>query len=129
MPTVKHLPDVPTSMTPRSRNTADATATHAETAVDEDDLRERVTRFLRRNFPQIEMHGGSAAIQDLDLEAGSVRIRLGGACSGCGISPMTTQALKTRLVQEIPGIRRVETETGAGDDGTPRGFDADDVPF
>ncbi|MCY4730423.1 NifU family protein [Natronomonas gomsonensis] len=96
---------------------------------DENDLRERIMAFLRKNFPQIEMHGGSAAIQQLDMEAGSVTIRLGGACSGCGVSPMTTQALKTRLVQEIPEITRVETETGDGDAGTPRGFDADDVPF
>jgi Fe-S cluster biogenesis protein NfuA len=99
------------------------------TAINENDLRERIMGFLRRNFPQIEMHGGSAAIQHLDTESGSVTIRLGGACSGCGVSPMTTQALKTRLVQEIPEITRVETETGEGDPGTPRGVDADDVPF
>ena len=103
--------------------------TPSAAAVTEDDLRERVTRFLRRNFPQIAMHGGSAAVQDLDVEAGCVRIRLGGACSDCGISPMTTQALETRLVRAIPEISTVETETGAGVGGTPRGFDADDVPF
>lgn len=114
-------------MTTHSIDPSDDGSTAA--AVDEDDLRERITVFLQRNFPQIEMHGGSAAIQHLDLEAGSVRIRLGGACSGCGISPMTTQALKTRLVQEIPEITTVETETGVGDEGTPQGFDADDVPF
>ncbi|MUV85850.1 NifU family protein [Natronomonas sp. CBA1123] len=96
---------------------------------DENDLRERIMAFLRRNFPQIEMHGGNAAIQQLDVDAGSVTIRLGGACSGCGVSPMTTQALKTRLVREIPEITQVDTETGDGDAGTPRGFDADDVPF
>lgn len=95
----------------------------------EADLRDRIGAFLRRNFPQIEMHGGSAAIQSLDVDEGSVTIRLGGACSGCGVSPMTTQALKTRLVQEIPEIRRVETETGVGDEETPRGIDPEDVPF
>lgn len=110
-------------------DSAGATATRADAAVDEDELRDRLARFLRRNFPQIELHGGSATVRDLDPEAGSVRIHLGGACSGCGISPMTTQALETRLVQEFPEIRRVETETGADDGGTPRGFDADDVPF
>ena len=76
------------------------------------DLEERITNFLRRNFPQIQMHGGSAAIQDLDPEAGEVTIMLGGACSGCGISPMTIQAIKSRMTKEIPEIDTVHANTG-----------------
>ncbi|SDL92432.1 Fe-S cluster biogenesis protein NfuA, 4Fe-4S-binding domain [Halogranum gelatinilyticum] len=83
---------------------------------DVDDLKDRVTNFLRRNFPQIQMHGGSAAIQNLDRETGEVTILLGGACSGCGISPMTIQAIKTRMVKEIPEINEVHAETGMGGD-------------
>ncbi|WP_410766062.1 NifU family protein [Haloferax sp. DFSO60] len=85
-----------------------------ETQDGEDDLKERVVNFLRRNFPQIQMHGGSAAIRDLDRENGEVTILLGGACSGCGISPMTIQAIKTRMVKEIPEINEVHAETGMG---------------
>ena len=77
-----------------------------------DDLKERISNFLRRNFPQIQMHGGSAAIEDLDREEGSVTIQLGGACSGCGISPMTIQAIKTRMTKEIPEIDTVHANTG-----------------
>ncbi|OIB55583.1 NifU family protein [Natrialba sp. SSL1] len=77
-----------------------------------DDLEDRVANFLRRNFPQIQMHGGSAAIQDLDRETGEVTIALGGACSGCGISPMTIQAIKSRMVKEIPEIEKVNAHTG-----------------
>ena len=80
----------------------------------EDDLREEITTFLRRNFPQIQMHGGAAAIRDLDLENGEVTVSLGGACSGCGISPMTVQAIKTRMTQEIPEIEAVHADTGMG---------------
>jgi len=80
----------------------------------EDELRERITNFLRRNFPQIQMHGGSAAIQQLDMEEGSVTIQLGGACSGCGISPMTIQAIKTRMTKEIPELETVHASTGMG---------------
>ncbi|MFB6073761.1 MAG: NifU family protein [Haloarculaceae archaeon] len=82
-----------------------------------DDLEERVTNFLRRNFPQIQMHGGSAAIQNIDREEGSVTIQLGGACSGCGISPMTVQAIKSRMTKEIPEIDTVHAQTGMGDSG------------
>jgi len=78
------------------------------------ELRERITNFLRRNFPQIQMHGGSAAIQNLDREEGTVTIQLGGACSGCGISPMTIQAIKTRMTKEIPEIDEVHASTGMG---------------
>ena len=83
-----------------------------ETSDDGDDLEDRVANFLRRNFPQIQMHGGSAAIQDLDRETGEVSIQLGGACSGCGISPMTIQAIKSRMVKEIPEIEKVNAHTG-----------------
>jgi Fe-S cluster biogenesis protein NfuA len=60
------------------------------------------------------MHGGSAAIQNLDRESGEVSIQLGGACSGCGISPMTIQAIKKRMVNEIAEIEAVHANTGGG---------------
>ncbi|ERH11105.1 MAG: thioredoxin-like protein [halophilic archaeon J07HX64] len=91
-----------------------STDADTDTQDPEDELRERITNFLRRNFPQIQMHGGSAAIQNLDLEEGSVTVQLGGACSGCGISPMTIQAIKTRMRKEIPEIKSVNASTGMG---------------
>ncbi len=98
-------------------------STDAEDGSD-DELRERITNFLRRNFPQIQMHGGSAAIQNLDREEGSVTIQLGGACSGCGISPMTIQAIKTRMTKEIPEIDSVHASTGMdGNEGMAGGAD------
>jgi Fe-S cluster biogenesis protein NfuA len=92
-------------------------STDATEGENDDELEERVRNFLRRNFPQIQMHGGSAAIQDLDRETGEVTILLGGACSGCGISPMTIQAIKSRMVKEIPEINEVHADTGMGGGG------------
>lgn len=77
----------------------------------QEDLTAEVSSFLRTQFPQIAMHGGSAVIEDLDSETGEVWIRLSGACGGCGISPMTTQAIRTRLPIEIDGIDTVHIET------------------
>jgi Fe-S cluster biogenesis protein NfuA len=85
-----------------------------ETSEGDSDLEDRIANFLRRNFPQIQMHGGNAAIQELDAETGEVTIALGGACSGCGISPMTIQAIKTRMTKEIPEIDTVHANTGGG---------------
>lgn len=84
----------------------------------ETDLESRVMNFLRRNFPQIQMHGGTAAVEEVDAESGRVSIRLGGACSGCGISPMTVQAIKSRMVEEIPEVDSVEANTGMGGFGS-----------
>ncbi|MFC7232114.1 NifU family protein [Saliphagus sp. GCM10025308] len=95
-----------------------------------DDLEERVANFLRRNFPQIQMHGGSAAIQEIDRETGEVYIQLGGACSGCGISPMTIQAIKSRMVKEIPEVTKVHAGTGmdgAGGAGMSPSFPGETV--
>ena len=108
-------------------------STEAET---NDDLRERIRNFLRRNFPQIQMHGGSAAIEQIDRETGEVTIELSGACSGCGISPMTVQAIKARMTTEIPEIDTVHASTGVtGGGGHSRGggfpgagSDTDDGP-
>jgi len=93
-----------------------------------DDLKERISNFLRRNFPQIQMHGGNAAIEDLDREEGSVTIQLGGACSGCGISPMTIQAIKTRMTKEIPEIDTVHANTGMGGGGGMGGGSGPSMP-
>lgn len=70
-----------------------------------------VAAFLRRNFPQIAMHGGNAAIRDVDAETGAVWIRLSGACGDCGVSPMTTRAIRNRLPTELDGVREVHVET------------------
>ena len=80
--------------------------------IDERELRRRIELFVVRNFPQIGMHGGSSTIEYLDAEKGEVSIALGGACSGCGISPTTIQALKTRLTAEIPEITTVHANAG-----------------
>lgn len=83
------------------------------------DLRERVRDFLSRNFPQIQMHGGTAVIEDLDAETGEVTLRLTGACSGCGISPMTVQAIKSRMASEIPEIEVVHADTDEDTEESP----------
>jgi Fe-S cluster biogenesis protein NfuA len=95
---------------------------------DGDDLEERVNNFLRRNFPQIQMHGGTAAIQNIDREEGVVDLQLGGACSGCGISPMTIQAIKSRMTKEIPEVDTVHADTGmGGDSGMSPSFPGEDT--
>lgn len=98
-----------------------------ERSEEEKNLREEVDTFLMKNFPQIQMHGGSSSILEADPEEGYVEVSLGGACSGCGISPMTTQAIMTQLPQEVENVEEVNVTTGGGaggmGGGVPMGFE------
>ncbi|RZV08271.1 Fe-S cluster biogenesis protein NfuA [Natrinema hispanicum] len=93
----------------------------------EDAVREAVSLFLRRNFPQIEGHGGDSSITEVDLEERHVGINLHGACSGCGVSSMTTQAIQRRLPAEIDAIDHVTVTTGL-DGLSEQGSSGPDVP-
>lgn len=81
----------------------------------ETDLRENITVFLRRNFPQIRMHGGGFQIETADPETGEVHITLNGACSGCGISPMTITAIQNRMVKNLDAVEEVTASTMESD--------------
>lgn len=76
------------------------------------EAREKITLFIRRNFPQIQMHGGTSDILDVNPDEGYVHIVLSGACSGCGISPMTVQAIQRRMTTEIDFVDDVVVDTG-----------------
>lgn len=85
-------------------------------SITENELREEISSFLRRNFPQIQMHGGDSVITKVDVENGVVGVQLTGACSGCGISPQTTQMIKHRMVEEMEYVNTVEVTTGLYDE-------------
>ncbi|SFB79409.1 Fe-S cluster biogenesis protein NfuA, 4Fe-4S-binding domain [Halobiforma haloterrestris] len=96
----------------------------------EDEVRTAVASFLERNFPQIRGHGGDFAVTEVDLEDARVSITLSGACSGCGVSSMTTQAIQQRLPSEVEAVDVVSVSTGF--DGLAEGTSRDvppDVPF
>lgn len=82
---------------------------------DRDELEDRVDTFLLSNFPQIKMHGGEFEILEADPEDGYVKVQLSGACSGCGISPMTKEAIRDRLPDKVEGVNMVSVETAGGD--------------
>lgn len=88
----------------------------------EDSLEERLLAFMERNFPQIRMHGGTATVVSADPETGSVEIQLSGACSGCGIAPMTIRALEDRIIKEFGVVTDVSVFTEPVDDSSPAGI-------
>ncbi|SEL38211.1 NifU family protein [Haloferax larsenii] len=76
---------------------------------------ERQTRsFLNDNVPQIQEHGGHFEIEDVDDETGEVTVVIGGACSGCGIAPMTMRAIRHRLPDEVEDLSKVTVRRANG---------------
>jgi Fe-S cluster biogenesis protein NfuA len=76
---------------------------------------ERQTRtYISNNVPQIQQHGGSFEVRDVDEAAGTATVAIGGACSGCGIAPMTMNALQERLPASVDGLDEVEVVQSGG---------------
>lgn len=97
----------------------------------ENELREEVDAFFRKNFPKVRMHGGKYGINRVDPDEGLVQLRLGGTCSGCGLSPMTINAIQQRLTQQVDGIDTVEVNIlSEGGTSSRNGVnDSPDAPF
>ncbi|TVT91016.1 NifU family protein, partial [Haloferax volcanii] len=77
-------------------------------------LERRTRNYLSNNVPQIQEHGGHFEIEDVDDETGEVTIAIGGACSGCGIAPMTMKAIKQRIATEVDDVSEVTVRQASG---------------
>ncbi len=80
----------------------------------DDSIQGRVKEFLAVNFPQIQGHGGEAVIEEVREDEGYVKLSLEGACSGCGISDATSEAIKNNLPANVEGVTKVDIGTGDG---------------
>jgi len=77
-------------------------------------LERRTRNYLSNNVPQIQEHGGHFEIEDVDEESGEVTVAIGGACSGCGIAPMTMRAIRHRLPDELDEVSKVTVRRAGG---------------
>lgn len=76
---------------------------------------ERQTRTVLSNeVPQIQQHGGTFEVRDVDEAAGTATVAIGGACSGCGIAPMTVKAIQRRLPEHVDELEDVEVVRSGG---------------
>jgi Fe-S cluster biogenesis protein NfuA len=77
-------------------------------------LAQQTQRFIENEVPQIRQHGGSFELKDVDEAAGTVTVAIGGACSGCGIAPMTMKAIQKRLPESVDGLETVDVVRADG---------------
>jgi Fe-S cluster biogenesis protein NfuA len=80
----------------------------AEMSEKESTLRNRVEEALELVRPQLQADGGGVDLVDVD-DAGTVSVRLTGACRGCPMSTMTLRmGIERFLLQQVPEVKRVD---------------------
>jgi len=69
-------------------------------------MKDKVEEVLNKIRPQLMMDGGNVEL--VEVNDGTVKVRLTGACSGCPMATMTLQmGIAKILKQEIPEIKEV----------------------
>lgn len=86
----------------------------AGTVMSAESLERQARNYLSNNVPQIQQHGGDFEIRDVDEQAGTATVAIGGACSGCGIAPMTMKAIERNLPDSVDDLENVEVVRSGG---------------
>lgn len=69
-------------------------------------MREKVEEVLNKIRPQLMRDGGDVEL--IEVNDGTVKVRLTGACCGCPMSTITLKmGIEKLLKQEIPEIKEV----------------------
>ena len=69
-------------------------------------MRQKVEQVLAEIRPHLEADGGGVEL--VDIEEGTVKLRLTGACSGCPMRIMTLQNGIARILKEqVPEVKEV----------------------
>ncbi|MDG6223618.1 MAG: NifU family protein [Candidatus Bathyarchaeota archaeon] len=70
-------------------------------------MKEQVAQCLEEVRPQLQADGGD--IELVDVEKGTVKVKLKGACNGCPMSAMTMQwGVENCIKKRVPEIKKVE---------------------
>lgn len=71
-------------------------------------MKERVQEALEKIKPMLQADGGDVELVEVDN--GTVKVRLKGACAGCPMSQMTLKnGIERFLKEEVPEIESVES--------------------
>jgi Fe-S cluster biogenesis protein NfuA len=86
-------------------------------ALPDDEMFDLVARILERDInPAVAGHGGKVDL--LDVQDGTVVVRMMGGCQGCGMANVTLrQGIEAQLRRVIPGLRGLRdiTDHAAGE--------------
>lgn len=73
-------------------------------------MREKVEEVLAKIRPQLMRDGGDVEL--IDVNDGTVKVKLVGACAGCPMSTMTLKmGIERLLKQQVPEVKEVVAVT------------------
>jgi len=71
-------------------------------------MEDKVKQAIEKIRPALQRDGGD--IELISVQAGVVKVRLRGACSGCPMSQMTLKSFVERVIkEEAPEVTKVES--------------------
>jgi len=69
-------------------------------------MQDKVQEVLEKIRPSLLMHGGNVEL--VEVNEGTVKVKLTGACQGCALSTMTLKmGIERILKSEIPEVKEV----------------------
>jgi len=69
-------------------------------------MQDKVEEVLNKIRPQLMMDGGNVEL--IEVNEGTVKVKLTGACAGCPMSTITLKmGIEKILKQEVPGVKEV----------------------
>jgi len=69
-------------------------------------MQDKVQEVLEKIRPSLLMHGGNVEL--VEVNDGTVKVKLTGACQGCALSTMTLKmGIERILKSEIPEVKEV----------------------
>jgi len=71
-------------------------------------MKEKVEEALDQIRPMLQADGGDVEL--VEIEGGTVKVRLTGACGGCPMAMMTLKSgIETKLKELVPEVSSVES--------------------
>lgn len=83
---------------------------HSMSSTPTNEIKNNIEKFITRNMPKIDSHGGAFAIYDIDLKSKYVRVKFAGSCTSCSHGQYKFNQLKKRIPKEFPSIDNVHIE-------------------
>jgi len=69
-------------------------------------MKEKVEAVLEKIRPMLQRDGGDVEL--VEVEDGTVKVRLKGACGGCPMATLTlSRGIEEKLKEEIPEVKKV----------------------
>ena len=72
-------------------------------------MQDKVQEVLEKIRPSLLAHGGNVEL--VEVNDGTVKVRLTGACQGCALSTMTLKMGVERILkEEVPEVKEVQAQ-------------------